>query len=191
MTLTVLQTGGVDYNSYASMDEANEILNVDPKRRGNWIALDDDEKKRGLIAATFRLDLFRWQGDRTGGSSQQNAFPRTGLKDSEGSDIASTAIPDPLARATSLLAGTIAATPGAADQGSSASNISEVKAGPATVKFFRDSNTVRGRPLQDETAYDLIRRWLRSSTSAIVSTAYGADGESEFSQRERYGYTGW
>ena len=188
MTLSVIDVGGTSYSSYNSVEEVDAILAVDPRRRTTWQALSEDLKKIYAVAASERLDLMRWKGSKTGGSAQLTAFPRTGLKDSEGNAIGQNDIPRELERAHALLAGTIASTPGAAEQGSSASNISEVKAGSATVKFFRHQVIVTGRPLQDETAFELIRRWLKGAGTSYAPAAFGQDGDSEFSQRERYGY---
>ena len=190
ITITIDGTE-MTYKSYASRSEANHILGADPARRAVWLddGLTDALKGVYLVAATERLDLLTWAGERTGGAAQTTAWPRTGLSDRDGFELSGATIPSGLERATALLAGTIASTPQAADHGSSSSNIAEVGAGSATIKFFRNQTTVVGRPLQDETAYALVRIWLRGASRSFAPQTFGVDGDSLFDERERYGFT--
>ena len=67
MTISTITIETVDYVSYASVAEADAYLNVDPVRESTWEALDTDGKGKKLVAATRRLDLLSWQGEKTGG----------------------------------------------------------------------------------------------------------------------------
>ena len=82
MSLSDLVVDSVTYKSYASLAEANAILNVDPVRRSTWNNLADDAKSIDLIAATNRLDLLPWQGEKAGGAAQEKrvAAHRAGLR---------------------------------------------------------------------------------------------------------------
>ena len=191
MSLTTIQVASVDYIAYASVAEADIALAVDPVRMAAWAVLSDDSKGIKLIAATRRLDLLSWQGAKTGGAAQVNAWFRTGLFYEDGTPVPEDTIPRDLERATILLAGSIAATPAQANAGTSSSAISRVKAGSAEVEFFRRQETVTGKPVQDETVFALIRQWLqgRNSSTSIGATASGTGGESQFADAYRYGRT--
>ena len=188
MSLTDFDIGKDHYTAYASLEEANRILAVDPKRKATWAALSDDDKTINLIASTNRLDLMSWRGERTGGAQQTTAFPRTGLVDEDGQDIPEGEIPARLERATALLAGSIAADTKNADPGQAAPAVRRVKAGPAEVEFARSARARDKRPIQDETVFQLIGLWLAAavdSSAAIGAAAFGTDGESAFADDYR------
>ena len=191
MSLADISVGGVDYIAYASVAEADIALAVDPVRMAAWAALTDENKGINLIASTHRIDLLRWQGSKAGGSSQVNAFPRSGLFFPDNTPVPGDTIPRNLERATILLAGSIASTPAQANAGTSGRAISRVKAGSAEVEFFRQLTTITGKPIQDETAFELIRQWLqgRASSTSVGAMASGTDGESQFAQANPYGRT--
>ena len=186
MTLTDINYSGEVYKSYASLTEANRILAVDTTRFSAWDPLDDAAKNRFLIAATERLDLETWQGEKTGGAAQHNAFPRTGLTYEDGTDIPDNVIPDDLARATALLAGTLAVTPSAASVGSqSARNVSRVKAGPVEVQFEESEGdrSAPDDPIADGAVHKLIRRWLGSRLAPTPGLVTGLTNKSPFGTR--------
>ena len=189
MSLSIIQISGEDYVAYASVAEADAALAVDPTRKSTWEALTDEAKGIDLIAATSRLDLLRWAGSKTGGVAQENAFPRSGLFYEDNTPVPDDAIPLNLERATILLAGSIASTPAQADAGTSGRAISRVKAGSAEVEFFRQQTTITGKPVQDETVFELVRQWLqgRSGSSSLGPMASGTDGKSQFEETNRYG----
>ena len=174
------------YTSYASLAEADRRLAVDPIRMSDWEALADNDKNIHLAAGTNRLDLLEWDGEKTGGASQENAWPRSGLTYADGSEVASDAVPHEIEVATILLAGTISKTPAAGGAGTSASAIKSVQAGSAQVEFFHRQAALDGKPLQDETAFEVVRQWLGGQVSGPVVT--GLECESVF-QDDDYGYT--
>ena len=191
MSLGTITINGEDYTAYASVVEADAALAVDPVRMTAWAAFDVDSKGIRLVAATNRLDLLSWQGTKAGGAAQANAFPRFGLFYEDDTVVPDDDIPRNLERATILLAGSIASTPGHADAGTSSTTISRVKAGSAEVEFFRRQESVSGKPVQDETVFELVRRWLqgRDSGTTTGAMASGTDGESVFADANRYGRT--
>ena len=65
MTLTTLTLDGNDYQAYVSIAEADAILAVDPIRGPSWTPLTDDQKIVRVVAATNRLDLERYPGEKT------------------------------------------------------------------------------------------------------------------------------
>ena len=186
MSLTDISVGSNAYVAYASVAEADTALAVDPVRMAAWAVLSDDSKGINLVASTRRLDLLSWAGSKTAGTAQDNAWPRTGLVYADSTAVPDNVIPRDLERATILLAGSIASTPAQANAGTSGRAISRVKAGSAEVEFFRQQETITGKPIQDETAFELIRRWLkgRSGSAATGALASGTDGESPVRGRE-------
>lgn len=186
MTITTLTLAGNTFTSYASVAEADQRLLVDPVRYAVWGALTEDNKIRFLVAATNRLDLLAYQGAKAGGGTQENQFPRTGLTYKDGGAVTSTDVPHEVEVATILTAGSIAIKPAVADAGRSGSNVEEVQAGTARVKFFRP---VPGGPLQDQSAFDLLRCFIAGADAALFGGATGNSGTSDFCNRDRNGYS--
>ena len=188
MSLSTITVGGNDHISYASVVEADIALSVDPTRMTAWAGLTDEEKGIRLIASTNRLDLLRWQGEKAGGVSQLNQWFRSGLVYRDGESVPDDAIPAEIERATILLAGSIASTPAQSNVGTSSTATKRVKAGTAEVEFFHRQESVSGKPIQDETVFELVRQWLEGSNVGTGSTgplASGTDGESSF-EGDRY-----
>ena len=166
-TITI---GGNDYDSYASVAEADAYLAVDPVRKTAWTAKSVDDKGGLLVAATRRMDLLsfdesKWEYADAAAAASDGATP-----------------PDALRDATILLAGTAAATPSATQAGGSVSNRKRVQAGSASVEFFRST---KGVALPDETAWALLQSAdLLASSAAVAasvgSMASGTDRESAF-----------
>ena len=189
MSRTTITVGGNEYISYASVAEADIALAVDPTRMIAWAALTEVFKGIRLIAATNRLDLLRWQGEKAGGVSQLNQWPRSGLVYRDGESLPDDVIPPEIERATILLAGSIASTPAHSNVGTSSTATKRVKAGSAEVEFFHRQESVAGKPIQDETVFELVRQWLEGSNVLTGSTgplATGTDGESSF-EGNRFG----
>lgn len=173
MSLSDITIGGNTYVSYASVAEADAFLAVDPVRATAWAALSTDAKGQKLVAATRRLNGLSWLGAKTGGdAAQPDAFPRTGLTYPDGSVVPDDEVPREVEEATCLLAGTITINAAASQSGSSATNTRRVKAGSAEVEFFRPT---AGVPLQDETAWNLVRIFLStgSASSGLGQVTYG------------------
>ena len=181
MSLTDITIGSVVYKSYASATEADAHLAVDPVRSTTWAAATADEKSEYLVAATRRLDLLNWIGEPET-PVQENEFPRTGLT-YRGETVSG--IPAPLERATALLAGTIASNSTAADkstQSAASRAISEVVAGPATVRFSSTGGSTKSLPLADETAFELVKQWLGGGVTyaGFVSGLGGCNDDDDY-----------
>ena len=186
MSISTITINSIAYIGYASVAEANEYLTVDPTRSATWDGLTDFQKGSYIIAATRRLDLLTWQGEKTGGASQANKWPRTNVTYPDGSDVSTTEVPLEVENATILLAGSIAIDTGVADAGTSGTNTKRVKAGSTEVEFFAPKD---GVPLQDKTVYDLIKIFLEATavSSATGNAAFGTDGESSFDDIDNWG----
>lgn len=187
MSITTISIDAVNYIAYASVAEADAYLNIDPTREASWEALSTDVKGKYLVAATRRLDLLSWQGTKTGGEgTQEEAWPRTGVEYSDGTAVSTTEVPIELENATILLAGAISLDTSNSNFGTSGTNVKEAKAGSASVEFFRPSD---GNPLQEETAYQLIKQFLEAASisSDLGALASGTDGTSTFDDIDNWG----
>ncbi len=135
MSLSTITINSIDYVAYASVAEADAYLAIDPLRSAAWAALSADEKGAALVAATRRLDLFRYTGTKTD-SAQLNEWPRTGATRGDTAFTATDEVPQSIEDAASLLAGSIVLDATASEKGSG-SNVKEVGAGSAKVAFFK------------------------------------------------------
>ncbi|MEE8597802.1 MAG: DnaT-like ssDNA-binding protein [bacterium] len=181
--ITTIIINGISYISYASLDEANARLAVDPTRGPSWSALSDDEKGMFLISSTNRLDLLRWNGKKRDGSSQLNKWPRTGVFYCDGSSVSSNDVPNEVENSTILLAGAIVLNPKISDLGSSGSNIKKAKADTVDVTFFTPK---KGVAMQDETAYKLISCFLVGKSNVLTAYVSGENDKSYFSNIKQF-----
>jgi len=167
MTITTITIETVDYTAYASVVQADALLNTDPVRETTWEALSTDEKGKRLVAATRRLNMLNWQGSKTGGDdAQTNAFPRTGLTYPDGSAVSTSEVPQEIEDACILLAGTIAISAAKAQAGTSGNEKKRLKAGSAEIEYFRPT---KGKALQDESAWALIKYWISGSLTGLTT----------------------
>ena len=190
MTITTLTIDGNDYKSYASVDESDNALAIDPIRGPTWAALSEDNKKKHLAAATRRFNVLNWRGEKAGGPTQDDAWPRIGLTYSDGTEVPDNVVPGDIELATILLAGSVAQDAANANLVNPRASIRKVKAGSAEVEF---SESTRGVPrtnaqnqVADPAVHALVRKWLEGS-SASYGLASGTDGESCFSELNPYG----
>ncbi len=71
--MTTIIINNVEYNSYASVEEADQYLNV--KYGSNWSTYDEDKKKLLLVNATREIDKREYQGVKVD-EKQPLKFPR-------------------------------------------------------------------------------------------------------------------
>ena len=182
MTITTLTIGGNDYTAYASVAEADIRLAVDPVRSAAWTALTADQKAINLVAATNRLDLERYTGEKSV-ATQDNEWLRVNAT-CDGVAIPDNVLPGEIENGTILLAGSIAISADASAAGTAPSNIRRVQAGSAEVEFFtqqRSSNF--SLAAQNPDVFALIRCLLvgaDGTTGAGYGCASGTDGTSIF-----------
>lgn len=166
MSLTTLTINSNPYVAYASVAEADLLLDIDPVRSAAWALLNADQKAMKIVAATIRLDLLNFRGAKVD-PEQERAFPRTGL----GDGVTTTDVPKVVEQATIYLAGSIAINPQFANQGTSGANQKRVKAGSAEVEFFTPT---KGSPLQDDMAWTLVKPFVVGKIGPL-SFASGTD----------------
>lgn len=71
--MTTITINNIEYNSYASVEEADQYLNV--KYSSNWSTYDDDKKAILLVNATREIDKRNYQGVKVD-VEQPLKFPR-------------------------------------------------------------------------------------------------------------------
>ncbi|QNN99838.1 hypothetical protein P67b_00079 [Ruegeria phage Tedan] len=195
MSLTTIVINGQNYIAYASVAEADARLAVDPVRGAAWALLTDDQKGINLVAATNRLDLENWSGEKQD-PAQLNEWPRTNVF-CDGEAVADGIIPPELENGTILLAGSIAINATASSAGTGPSNISRVGAGSARVDFFRpQTSTNFALSQQNPDVFALVRCLFDGAAGAAVglggSVAFGAGTPNEFDDEDRFGLReGW
>jgi hypothetical protein len=127
--------GAADANSFSTLAEFNAYLTTHVN--GAAVASKTDaEKEAALVTSTRTLgSMFVWRG--TGATATQALeFPRVGLWTRNGFALASDIIPKEIKDATSELARLLLAGNAESATGSSGtSNLSQLTAGPVTLKF--------------------------------------------------------
>lgn len=185
MSIVHIEIGGNTYAAYASVDAADAYLLVDPVRGIIWEALAEDRRGAALVAASRRLDMLTFPGRPTE-ADQERKWPRIGVSYADGRPVSGTVVPKEVEEATILLAGTIAAKPGAAGAGGSGANFKRLKAGSAEVEYF---TSTKGKPLADEAAWDILQNAgliggssFGSALAAGGNMASGTDQRSAFDE---------
>lgn len=179
---------GTDYDVYGTTAGLKSYMAANI----NSAAYDDassTDRKKAHVSATRWLDRANWQGAMTDlVTPQPLEFPRTGLTDKDGNEVASDAVPDEVDEACYELViyllddATITQSP---DQGS---NVKNVQAGSAQVEFFKGTQGKFPRfPIE---AHELIRYFLEGASGISPPYAPGASVESQFDDCDGYGLGG-
>lgn len=177
---------GTSYEVYANVATADLYLQADLSLFQTWDGAS--EKEIALVSATRYLDRQRWQGTKTS-DVQPLAWPRTGVIDRYGNSIASASVPQAIIDACCLLAATFVTDPSLMTKLDQSSNIAEVQAGTARVRYFKPQSVSAGTATKlPSVVQDLIGQFLAVSFSA-VSGAFGTDGESSFCDGDQFGQT--
>ncbi len=173
MAAQIIDLGGVDYNVYVVVAQADEFLAADVARAAGWTALTDDQKKQSIITSTRRLDRLKWIGIETDlVTPQPLEWPRTGATDCDGNEILTSVVPDEIDEATILLAADIAAKPSLGDNTSTKSNLKRAVAGSVEVEFFR----AQGGTILPSNIMELVS-CLLDGGNAPLTVATGTDVE--------------
>ena len=150
MSLSNIEINGMTYQVYASVTEADIFLEVDPIRGAGWAALSETDKGRHLVAATRRLDIESYVGDKTD-PNQSLEWPRTGAE-CRGEAIPSDVVPKVVEYACIIIAGSLPGNANAASA-STASNtgIQKLKAEGVEIEFgtYQESRSSNSFSLQD------------------------------------------
>lgn len=183
MSLTTLTVGDYDYRSYATVDEADEYLGIDPVLGTAWADAAERTKHANLAAATRHIDAHAWAGKKAS-SAQATEWPRADLTHPDGTAVDSATVPDEVEWATALLAATLVQEPTAFRDRDQA--VVTDTTGPRSVTSYHRRRSDAQRNFGNTQAYRLVRRWL-AGAAPTPAKAYGTDGVSEFADRDRFG----
>lgn len=142
---------------YASLSQANDYM-VTRLYINDWNTASDNNKIRALRMATRELDGLSWQGYMTD-STQELSWPRYYVYNQEGYELDTETIPNFLMYATVELALSLLKADRWEEKDST--GMSQVTAGPVTVKFDRHDSKPRNHP----SVMNYIRDYLAVGTS--------------------------
>lgn len=176
----------VGTNTWVTLSELNSYLATSVRGMG-FSASTDAVKEAVLVTAYRALNRKVWKGEATTSS----AFPRTGLVDKYGDEVSSATVPQDIKDAQCELAIELllsAALEGAGPGGPNA-NIKSLQAGSASVSYFSPSGAYTS--IFPPNVMELIAPYLSGvGTSTAGGSAFGVDGESIFTDCERYDFNG-
>lgn len=102
----VVETGTADpdANSYTTVEFADDYIDTNAFHSADWLAKTTDEKQKLLVRASKYLDrMVDWEGERVDDDSGLR-WPRSGVFDSDGFEIADDVIPVILQEAVAEMA---------------------------------------------------------------------------------------
>ena len=164
----------VGTNSYISQADAITYF-TDLIHGGDFLSADSTTKDQSLVSATAMLDRQQWVGEQTAPKPGQPLdWPRTGVTDPEGNEVASDAIPGFMEDATCELALSLIQDLSVQTDTDTGSNTKRLKAGSAEIEYFKGTRGTRFPTI----VHEIIWFYLESS-SAHTSPYYGGtDAES-------------
>jgi len=171
MAVTIVATPGADdANSYIDTDAAEDYFDLRAPTAPNWLAeTEEDDKARALITATRLLDqMVDWDGD-VASETQALSWPRYGLVDANGIEIAGDELPDELKWAICEFAETLLVSDRTADLATQ--GISALSVGSVSIDFMSGQPPVRA--VLPDIVWDYVSRWgtrrdISSGSATIV-----------------------
>jgi len=175
----------VGTNSYAPRADADTYF-ADSIRAATWIAFSEPLRDSGMVEATRVLERMRWRGEKEV-STQTLAFPRTGLTGLEGESVTPAQSLLDVSEAQFEYALTLLLDASVLESDdATGSNIKSMKAGSASMEFFRVTQGTRFPVI----VMDIIGHYLLGSDAALGLTpcVSGTDVESGFTDKDAFGY---
>jgi hypothetical protein len=146
-------------------------------------------RKKAHVSATRWLDRANWQGQKYDlATPQALEFPRTGLTDKDGQEVAEDTVPTAVENACYELVLYLLDDETATQSLDQGSNVKRVQAGSAQVEFFK--GTAGKYPRFPTEAHELIRYFLEGASGLTAPYAPGVDIESQFDSDDGYGLGG-
>ena len=155
----VATAGAANANTYCTRAAATQYDDDHPQSGTTWSGASNDLKDQALLMATQLLDQHI---DWTGAASdviQILEWPRTGMWDRNGNSMDSASIPADLVNATAEFARQIIAADRMADDAVSTKGITDLTAGPVSLKF---SGRKGAKVVPDAVYYLLEDSWFFS-----------------------------
>lgn len=150
--MTTITINNIEYNSYASVEEADQYLNV--KYGSKWSTYDDDKKAKLLVNATREIDKREYQGVKVD-EKQPLKFPRI---------IVGVQTDDELVKQACIeLADGLALTSNGTGGVSNLQAIESFKVGNTDVKFKDDAPLVDAEQLTDDAIKTFLKLYLKGN----------------------------
>ena len=132
-----------------------------------------DLKEAAIRRATSHLsNAFTWKGYRLNGRSQALAWPRAGVRDQEGEDVASDEVPVEIVQACCEIAARELTTPGFMTPDVTLTDrVKREKVGPIETEYAATPLTAEAAKPIVSLVNDLIGGLLATSSSSLVGTA--------------------
>ena len=173
-------------NSYVTLVQFNDYIAC--LINGQDTATDD-LKTRALITAFFIFQRANWQGEKTGGTAQVPAWPRTGVI-CNGTSVDSATVPEGIINgqmeyANLLIADAALAT---SPTGAATTGLRRVQAGSAQVEFFSNNpnviiNASRRFP---PSVFEYVSCFLDTVDFSATQLVSGLSDKSSFDQDNQY-----
>lgn len=181
MTEVVQIGSGTFYDTYATIEQADEYL-LASATAASWRALTDpDDKARFLVTATRTLDRQNWLGEKTD-PAQPLAWPRTGTGVA---GVEDTVVPQAIINASIELAAALVDDTASVTSQNTEQTIQSLKAGSAAISYFRGAGGVPTRfPFN---VMELIRDYLDGTSTSFGVISSGTDKES--TTANEFGYS--
>lgn len=150
--MTTITINNIDYNSYASVEEAEQYLNV--KYGSNWSTYDEDKKAKLLVNATREIDKRDYQGIKVD-ETQPLKFPRL---------IAGVETDENLVKQACIeLADGMAVVSGAGSSSANLQAIKSMKVGDTDITFKDDAELVDPATVASGVIDDLLKPYLKGN----------------------------
>lgn len=132
---------------------------------------DPDEQNAAINRAARYLNILPWRGRPTGGREQVEAWPRAGIVDRNGFEVADGSVPREIKDAAAVLAISESQEPGILAPTHRTNEVAMMeKVGPISVQYRTVRAPEGSRPVI-LAAHDLIRPFLRSRSAVALTRA--------------------
>ena len=141
----------------------------------DWASASTADKESAIIRSTFYLtNGFSWEGDKINGRDQALSFPRSGLTDSEGYDVASDSVPKEIMDATYELAIRELLSPGSLNPDvTPAEGVKREKIGEIEIEYVNSRTDIEASKPVVSIVNDLIGAFLESGSVNEGQAIYG------------------
>lgn len=166
--MATVTIGGTDYDTYATVAEADEYLAADFTATAWRAETDEDQKSRALVTATRLLDRQTWPGEKAD-EFQPLAWPRTGVTGYDDYEV-----PQAVIDACCLLAKYIHEGSTLETSPTTANNTKRLKAGSAEIEYFFPLSNGTRLPLP---VMELLAGLLGAAGSSVsAAQSFDTDG---------------
>jgi len=172
----------VGTNSYINVADADTYFG-DLIHAELWTAASEETQAKALVTATKMLDRRYWAGTKYS-DAQALDWPRSGLTDPEGNEVAEDAVPQFVLDATCELALALIEDP-SIQAPDDAGNIKSIKTGTVGVEWFGSGAVGLSSSGLPQIVEELIGYYLAGANDFSGPFASGTDNESEIEDFDR------